>query len=222
MLPWAYRYLLMVVVVGVAFALLTDPDLWRSDPSSASSPGARQVRPVVAAEPPPRVVEEYPQESSGDDAWQEDEWIPDEWQIEEWQPEEWQPDAWDQSRSAPFEMIIPAGPHGHFMVVAAVNGTPLPFVVDTGATDVVLSPAHAARIGFRVEDLRFTRRYRTANGEVAGAPVTLRELRLGQFSAYDVPASVNGAPLPVSLLGTSFLRGLRGYEVDNGRLILRW
>jgi aspartyl protease family protein len=119
-------------------------------------------------------------------------------------------------------MIIPAGAHGHFLVEAVVEGTPLAFVVDTGASDVVLTPADAKRLGFRADELRFTRRYQTANGVVAAAPVTLRELRIGQFSAFDVEASVNGAPLPVSLLGMSFLRRLRGYEVDNGRLILRW
>ena len=119
-------------------------------------------------------------------------------------------------------MIIPAGAHGHFMVEAVVEGTPLAFVVDIGASDVILSPADAKRLGFRADELRFTRRYQTANGPVAAAPVTLRELRIGQFSAFDVEASVNGAPLPVSLLGMSFLRRLRGYEVDDGRLILRW
>jgi predicted aspartyl protease len=37
-----------------------------------------------------------------------------------------------------------------------------------------------------------------------------------------VPASVNEAPLRVSLLGMSFLQKLNGYAVENGRLILRW
>lgn len=124
--------------------------------------------------------------------------------------------------AAPLEMTIPAGPRGHFVVEAVVNGTPLDFVVDTGASDVMLSPRDAERLGFRDAELRFTRRYQTANGEVAAAPVRLRELRIGQFSVYDLPASVNAAPLPVSLLGVRFLRELRGYEVEDDRLILRW
>jgi aspartyl protease family protein len=52
--------------------------------------------------------------------------------------------------------------------------------------------------------------------------VVLREIRVGQFSLFDVPASVNEAPLRVSLLGMSFLQKLNGYAVENGRLILRW
>jgi aspartyl protease family protein len=57
---------------------------------------------------------------------------------------------------------------------------------------------------------------------VRGAPVVLREIRVGQFSLLDVPASVNEAPLRVSLLGMTFLERLNGYEVSGRRLILRW
>lgn len=150
--------------------------------------------------------------------------------ADRWHPEQARPSAAveqdrrtaEEADPAPLELAIPAGPHGHFVVEAVVNGTPIEFMVDTGATDVMLSPNDAQRLGFRSEELRFTKRYQTANGVVAAAPVRLRELRLGQFSAYDVDASVNASPLPLSLLGDSFLRRLRGYEVDDGRLILRW
>jgi clan AA aspartic protease (TIGR02281 family) len=57
---------------------------------------------------------------------------------------------------------------------------------------------------------------------VRAAPVELRELRIGQLQLYDLEASVNGGPLPISLLGMSFLQELRSYEVADGRLILRW
>jgi aspartyl protease family protein len=103
-----------------------------------------------------------------------------------------------------------------------VNGAPITFLVDTGASSSVLTMADAERLGFRPESLRFTQRFGTANGEVRGAPVVLREIRIGQFSLYDVPASVNEAPLSVSLLGMSFLRRLNGYGVEDGRLVLRW
>jgi aspartyl protease family protein len=48
------------------------------------------------------------------------------------------------------------------------------------------------------------------------------ELRIGQLQLFDLEASVNGGPLPISLLGMSFLRRLRGYEVARDRLVLRW
>ena len=111
---------------------------------------------------------------------------------------------------------------GHYRVEAMVNGAAVTFLVDTGATHVVLSPADAARVGLGAGRLRFGARGQTANGTVALAPVTLREIRLGQLSRRDVPAMVNGAPMAVSLLGMSFLAGLPGWEAKGDRLLLYW
>ncbi len=112
--------------------------------------------------------------------------------------------------------------HGQYIVGAMVNGTPVDFLVDTGATHVVLAPADAARLGLRPAQLRFTGRANTANGTVALAPVTLRELRIGQLSRHSVAAVVNEAPMGISLLGTSFLDGLEGWEAKDDRLLLYW
>lgn len=120
------------------------------------------------------------------------------------------------------EYVVEAGPGGHYVIEAVVNGAPLTFLVDTGASDIVLTIEDAERLGLQPRTLRFTQRFATANGEVRGAPVVLREIRIGQFRLFDVAASVNEAPLRVSLLGMSFLRQLNGYQVEDGRLILRW
>lgn len=120
------------------------------------------------------------------------------------------------------EYVVEAGPGGHYLIEAVVNGAPTTFLVDTGASDIVLTMEDAERMGLHPRTLRFTQRFATANGEVRGAPVVLREIRIGQFRLFDVPASVNEAPLRVSLLGMSFLEELNGYQVENGRLILRW
>ena len=76
--------------------------------------------------------------------------------------------------------------------------------------------------GLRTGELRFSGRASTANGEVALAPVTLRELRIGQLSRRGVPAMVNQAPMPVSLLGMSFLSSLDSWEARGDRLMLYW
>jgi clan AA aspartic protease (TIGR02281 family) len=120
------------------------------------------------------------------------------------------------------EYVVEAGPGGHYLVEALVNGAPVTFLVDTGASDIVLTLDDARRIGLEPRTLAFTQRFSTANGEVRGAPVVLREIRIGQLSLFDVTASVNEAALEVSLLGMSFLEQLSGYQVERGRLILRW
>ena len=126
------------------------------------------------------------------------------------------------SRPASRALTIRASAGGHFLIEADVDGTDIRFMVDTGATEVVLTPEDAARIGFDLRARHFTRQFNTAGGVVRAAPVTLRRLRIGQPVLRDVEAWVNEAPLFVSLLGMSFLKRLDGYEVKDGKLILYW
>lgn len=112
------------------------------------------------------------------------------------------------------------GVDGHFRIEALVDGTPVRFLVDTGASDVMLSPADARRLGFDLDALSYTRIYSTANGTVRGAPVRLGEVVVGPIRMRRVPASVNEAPMASSLLGMSFLDRLAGYEVRADTLTL--
>jgi aspartyl protease family protein len=120
------------------------------------------------------------------------------------------------------KLVVRPGTGGHFMLDAFVNGEAVRFVVDTGASKVALSPDDAERLGFESHALEFSERYQTANGVARGAPVTLREVRIGQLSLHEVRATVMAAPMPISLLGLSFLGRLAGHEVRDGKLILRW
>jgi len=122
--------------------------------------------------------------------------------------------------SGPSQISVRAGANGHFHIDARVNGKRVRFLVDTGASDIVLSPADARRAGLDPKRLRYTQVYRTANGIGRGAPVTLRSLAIGPLRIRSIAASVNGAPMDVSLLGQSFLRRLKGYAVRDGVLTL--
>jgi aspartyl protease family protein len=110
---------------------------------------------------------------------------------------------------------------GHVVLDAVVNGSPVRFLIDTGATFVVLTMADATAAGFTSGDLVFNVRTSTANGIGRAAAVQLREVRVGQFSVYDVPAFV-GDNLAISLLGQSFLTRLDSYEMRDGVLTLNW
>lgn len=118
------------------------------------------------------------------------------------------------------DIILRRASDGHFRVDAEVNGAPVTFLVDTGASDVVLSREDAIRAGLHPDDLRFTGRAETANGMVRMAPVRLEELAFGGLQAADVPAAVSEGELFSSLLGMSYLRRFKRVTVEGDRLIL--
>lgn len=128
----------------------------------------------------------------------------------------------DANSAGGYELRVPPGPNGHFFLEAQVNGADVRFLVDTGASTVMLTNADARRVGYAPGRLDFRARIRTANGEIAAAPVMIERIRLGRLELENIRATVTDAPLDVSLLGMSFLKRLASYEVREEGLILRW
>jgi aspartyl protease family protein len=126
-----------------------------------------------------------------------------------------------RAAQAPNSLTYRPNRQGHVVLDAAVNGSSVHFLVDTGATLVALTPGDAAAAGYSPGNLVFNVRTATANGVGRAASVKLREIRIGQFSAYDVPAVVM-ENLGTSLLGQSFLTRLDSYEMRDGVLTLNW
>ena len=123
--------------------------------------------------------------------------------------------------TSPNEAIIIANQNGHFYVDGRANGERLRFMVDTGASDIVLSPQAAIQIGIDLKNLKFTRQYRTANGIVLGAPYKLKKFAIGPFDFNDIKVSINQVKMSESLLGMSFLRRLQSFEFQGRKLYLR-
>ena len=113
------------------------------------------------------------------------------------------------------------GDDGHFKVAGQANGTRLIFLIDTGASDIILSPSDARRIGIDLATLNFSIPYQTANGMVFGARFHLQSLSIGPIEYRNVQVSINKAEMNGSLLGMSFLNRLNSYEVNGRKLILR-
>jgi aspartyl protease family protein len=126
-----------------------------------------------------------------------------------------------RAAQTPNSLIYRPNRQGHVVLDAAVNGSSVHFLVDTRATLVALTPGDAEAAGFGRNNLVFNVRTATANGVGRAASVKLREIRIGQFSAYDVPAVVM-ENLGTSLLGQSFLTRLDSYEMRDGVLTLNW
>ena len=118
-------------------------------------------------------------------------------------------------------IVYAANARGHILLDAVVNGSPMRMLVDTGASLVTITQEDALAAGIAPGELMFNGRIETANGSARMAPVILREIRLGQFSVYDVPAAVL-ENLKVSLLGMSFLTRLQSYQMSDGKLTITW
>lgn len=103
------------------------------------------------------------------------------------------------------EMTFRKSRDGHFYALLEVNGVPIDFVVDTGATNLVLTREDAAKVGIDVDDLAFTGRAYTANGVTGSARVRLDQVRLGDIQDFDVRAAVNEGEMFSSLLGMDYL-----------------
>jgi aspartyl protease family protein len=111
---------------------------------------------------------------------------------------------------------------GHFYIRTRINGAEVRFLIDTGATSTVLDPHDAVRVGLDPRALSFSQTFRTANGIVRGAPVTLARVEIGQVALRDVRASVNEVSLGSSLLGISTLERFRRWRVEDGTLTLEY
>ncbi len=124
-------------------------------------------------------------------------------------------------RARPGIVAITAGRGGHFNADALVNGSRVTFLVDTGASVVILTPEDAQRAGINTSMLRYSAPVSTANGKTFAAPVRLNEVRVGSISIPDVRALVSKpGQLSTSLLGMTFLSRLRSYKVSGNQLVL--
>ena len=119
------------------------------------------------------------------------------------------------------KMELSSGRDGHFRVDARVNGRHIDFMVDTGASLVILRETDAANIGVHPMPRDYTAIVSTANGRIKAAPAKLERIEVGDITVFDVPALVlPDEALSQNLLGVSFLSRLRRYEYADGRMLL--
>ncbi len=118
------------------------------------------------------------------------------------------------------KVVVPRSPDGHYYIATEVNGAAVQFVLDTGATMLVLTREDATAAGLDPDTLAFTGRAMTANGEVRTAPVRLDTLTLGPATDRDIPAVVNSGEMAQSLMGMTYLQRWGKIEIAGGELTL--
>jgi aspartyl protease family protein len=118
------------------------------------------------------------------------------------------------------EMVLTRARDGHFHATLEINGEPIRFIVDTGATDLVLSRDDAAAAGVDTAALVYLGRARTANGIVRTAPVTLQTVAFGDRVDSRVRATVSEGEMGVSLLGMTYLERFERIEIVGNEMRL--
>ena len=118
------------------------------------------------------------------------------------------------------DVVLQRDPSGHFYVDAQVNGMPVHFLVDTGASGVALTTADAQKVGLQFSRGEFTAVGRGASGTVNGAFVTLGRVSVQGKSVENVEgAIIEGGD--TSLLGQSFLSRMGTIEIKGDRMVIR-
>ena len=117
-------------------------------------------------------------------------------------------------------IVLPHARDGHYYLTLDINNVPVEFVVDTGASQVVLTQDDAKRIGLNPSSLSYLGTASTANGTVRTAAVRLDTVSLGVITDTSVRAVVNDGQMFGSLLGMTYLSNFDSITIKDGQLIL--
>lgn len=117
--------------------------------------------------------------------------------------------------------MVTKGPDGHYWAEAVVDGHPVRFLVDTGASAVALTADDARRLGFAPESLNYGYQVNTANGVARAAKVTLGSVSVAGAEVDNVDAFVIENGLATSLLGMTYLGRLSQFEATPTSLTLK-
>lgn len=116
------------------------------------------------------------------------------------------------------EVRLQRNRHGHYFLGGAINGVPVEFMLDTGASDVSIPDAVARRVGLQ---RGLARQYETANGSIEAYATVLESVRLGELELHQVRASINPhVEGETILLGMSVLKHLE-FTQRGDNLIIR-
>ncbi len=116
---------------------------------------------------------------------------------------------------------IKASYGGHFYTQVRMNNRPVKVMVDTGATMVAINETTARKIGIYLKASDFKHRVSTANGTTKMASAMIKEVQIGPIRVRNVRVGIaRDKALSGALLGMSFLRQLKRFEITGQTLLL--
>ena len=140
----------------------------------------------------------------------------DDWLSDKHNPN--QRPASESNAAGQIEVVLQANRQHHYVVNGLINGRDVVFLLDTGATDVVIPQLIAEKIGLKAGRKNFAK---TANGSVTVYSTQLDSITIGEIELNNIKASINPAmDIEAVLLGMSALRQIEFTQRGN-TLILR-
>lgn len=119
------------------------------------------------------------------------------------------------------ETVIAMRADGHFWVKAQLNGAPVDFLIDTGATYTGVSSRVAKRVGLRSAAGDAGVILETANGPIVASMGTADSLRFGGVEANGLPVAISpDGEVDTNVIGMNLLSQLGAWRVEGDRLIL--
>ena len=119
------------------------------------------------------------------------------------------------------ETIVPLASDGHFWIEAEVNGQPIEFLVDTGATFTGVGRGDAAALGIRPDPGRAPLELQTANGVITARLGRIDSLRFGNIEVRGLEVAVpQETDDEIRVIGMNLLSRLGSWRVEGDRLIL--
>jgi len=118
------------------------------------------------------------------------------------------------------QLVLNISQDGHYYLNVKIKNYEVKFMVDTGASDVVIDEKIALKLGYNLQNIKYDKIFQTANGQSAGASIYFDQVDVSGVKFYNVQASITNADLVIPLLGMSFLQKFYKYEFYRDKLIL--
>ena len=118
------------------------------------------------------------------------------------------------------QLILNIAQDGHYYLNVKIKNQEVRFMIDTGASDVVIDEKIASKLGYDLKKINYNKVFQTANGQSYGASISFDEVDVSGIKFYNVQASITNSDLVIPLLGMSFLQKFYKYEFYRDKLIL--
>lgn len=125
-----------------------------------------------------------------------------------------------EQQESPGEVRVRQAPDGHFWVTAEVNGEPVRFLVDSGATTTSISRETANDVGIE-PSTGMQAMVRTANGIVMVDRGRAERIKVGSIERSNVAVHISDAFGDMNVIGMNFLSTLTSWSVEGRTLVLR-